>query len=55
MSKKTEIIDVEETELVEEVHERIDVLISILKEKGILGEKEYENKLKDFLEEKYNQ
>ena len=54
MSKKTETIDVENTELVEEVHERIDALLQILIEKELISQHEYDNKLKEILEEKYS-
>lgn len=45
-------IEVENIDLIEEVHDRIDVLIEILEKKGILTKEEYEAKYEKYQSEK---
>lgn len=51
--RRREEIDVDVTELVQEVHDRLDLLITLLDEKGVLAEKEYLMRMQQYLEEKY--
>lgn len=52
---KEDIHEVQDIELVEEAYDRIDLLVSILEKKGILGKGEYDAKLADLLDKKYDQ
>lgn len=47
--------EVQDIELVEEAYDRIDLLVSILEKKGILGKGEYEKKLGELLDKKYEE
>ena len=46
---KEELKDVDTSQLVEEVHVRIDALLELLEEKGLITEKEYVEKLNTIL------
>ena len=52
MVKDKEYIDVEQLDMVEEVHDRIDVLLDLLEEKGIINKKQYDARLEKFYENK---
>lgn len=47
---KEEIKDVDTPQLVDEVHLRIDALLELLEEKGLITEKEYLEKLDEVLD-----
>ncbi len=49
---KDEYVDVDELEMIEEVHNRIDVLLDLLEEKGVLTKAQYEARLEKFYESK---
>ncbi len=55
MAKDKEIIDVEDIDMIEEAYDRVDLLVSILEKKGILGKGEYDTKLEAFLDKKYDE
>lgn len=44
-----ETIDVDMTQLVDEVHLRLDALLELLEEKGLISEAEYVKKLDELL------
>ncbi len=51
MVKEREEIEVNTQDLVEEVHIRIDALLELLEEKGLITEREYLKKLDELLQE----
>lgn len=55
MADKKEYIDVDDTSLVEEVHDRIDVLITMLEKKGIMTREEFDSKYDEFMDKKFEQ
>jgi len=48
MAKDKEYIDVEQLDMIEEVHTRLDVLLDLLEEKGVLTKAQYESRLEKF-------
>ena len=50
-----EEIDVDTTQLVDEVHVRIDALLELLEEKGLISEAEYVKKIDEVLERESNE
>lgn len=50
-----EFIDVDNTDMVEEVHDRIDALIEVLEKKGIMTKEEFDAKFADFVKRKYDE
>lgn len=51
---KDETHDVNDIEMIEEAYDRVEVLVKLLVQKGILQKGEYESKLEAFLDTKYN-
>ena len=51
MANNNEEIEVDSYDLIEEVHLRIDALLELLEEKGLIKEHEYIKKLDELLEE----
>jgi hypothetical protein len=52
MTNKKDIVDVNQEEIIEEVHERIDALITVLEKKGICTSEEIESELEKIYEKK---
>ena len=47
MVDKKDIIDVDSLEMIEEVHQRLDALLELLEEKGLINEAQYAKKLEE--------
>jgi polyhydroxyalkanoate synthesis regulator phasin len=43
--------EVTELDLLYEAHDKVDVLIDLLIEKGVISQEEYENKFEEYMEE----
>ena len=54
MSDKKEQIDVDNAEMFQEVHDRVDALIEVLEKKGVLTKEEFDGFYENFMSRKYD-
>ena len=53
MENEEKIIDVDAMQIVEDAHDKIDLLVSMLEKKGVLGKGEFDKRYGEFVDELY--
>jgi len=54
MEKESKDIDVDELQIIEDAHDKVDLLVSILEKKGVLGKGEFDKKYEEIVDKVYN-